>query len=111
MVEATKSYKERMRETRAAASAHRKAEKAEWQRETELRCEVRKLAREAVLTCIRANGDKLSLYTPAQITAWANTMICKWLVAKAKENIAERNSTNLHKSQRTDLQLLSLYKC
>ena len=42
-----------------------------------------------MLTCIRANGDKISLYTPAQISAWANTMICKWLIAKAKENIAE----------------------
>jgi hypothetical protein len=91
MVEANpKSYRERMREARAAASAQRKAEKAAWQRRVELQVEVRRLAREAVLTCIRANGDKLSLYTPAQINARADTFICKWLIAKAKENIAAR---------------------
>jgi hypothetical protein len=100
MVEAKQSYKERMKAARAAASAQREAEKAEWQREVELRVEVRRLAREAVLTCIRANGDKLSLYTPAQITAWANTMICKWLIAKAKDNIAERNLRVTSKEER-----------
>jgi len=37
MVEATKSYKERMREARAKARAKRDAEKAEWHRRAELR--------------------------------------------------------------------------
>ena len=44
MVEATKSYKERMREARAEARAKREAEKAEWHRRAELRYEIRKLA-------------------------------------------------------------------
>ena len=89
---ATPSYRERMKAARAEARAKREAEKAEWLRAIELRCEIRRLAREAVVTCIRANGDKISLYTPAQISAWADTFICKWLIAKAKANIAERNS-------------------
>jgi Resolvase, N terminal domain len=82
---AVSSCPERMKAARAAASAQRKAEQAAWQREIELRCEVRRLAREAVLTCIKANGDKVSLYTQAEISAWADTFICKWLIAKAKE--------------------------
>jgi hypothetical protein len=96
---ATPSYRERMKAARAQARAQREAERSAQLREIELRVEVRRLAREAVLTCIRANGDKISLYTPAQISAWANTMICKWLIAKAKENIAERNLRHLSKSQ------------
>jgi hypothetical protein len=88
-----------MKATRAEARAEREAEKAEWLRAIELRCEIRRLAREAVVTCIRANGDKISLYTPAQISAWADTFICKWLIAKAKENIAERNSQHLSNSE------------
>ena len=40
MAEATKSYKERMREARAEARAKREAAKAEWHRRTELRYEI-----------------------------------------------------------------------
>jgi hypothetical protein len=66
MVEAIKSYKERMREARAQASAQRKAEKAEWQREIELRCEVHRLALAAVKAGIQAKGQrKLSTYSRA----------------------------------------------
>jgi hypothetical protein len=41
---ATPSYRERMKAARAAASAQRKAEKAEWLRQVELRVEVKRLA-------------------------------------------------------------------
>jgi hypothetical protein len=40
MVEATKSYKERMAAARAEARAKREAEKAEWHRRAELRYEI-----------------------------------------------------------------------
>jgi hypothetical protein len=99
MVEANRSYRDRQKAARAQARAQRLAQRSAQLREIELRVEVRRLAREAVLTCIRANGDKVSLYTPAQIITWANTFICKWLIAKAKENIAERNLRHLSKSQ------------
>ena len=95
MVEATKSCKERMREAGAKARAKRDAEKAEWHRRAELRYEIRKLALNAVKAEIRARGDKLSLYSHAQLMAQANAMIGPWLVEQAKRQIAERNSTLL----------------
>jgi hypothetical protein len=52
MVEATKSYKERMREARAEARAKREAEKAEYR--LELSCKVRRLALDAVKAGIKA---------------------------------------------------------
>ena len=69
MVEATKSYKERMKAARAEARAKREAEKAEWHRRAELRYEIRKLAMDAVKAGIRARGDKVQLYTHAQLVA------------------------------------------
>ena len=92
MAEATKSYKERMREARAEARAKREAAKAEWHRRTELRYEIRKLALDAVKAGIRTRGDKLSIYSHAQLVAQANAMIGPCLVAQAKAQIAERNS-------------------
>jgi hypothetical protein len=63
MVEAIKSYKERMREARAEASAKRKAEQAERHRQIELRCEVHRLALQMVKAGIQAKGQrKLSTY-------------------------------------------------
>jgi hypothetical protein len=56
-----KSYKERMREARATASARRKAEKAEWQRRAELMAEARRMALETVKLQIRDRGDKINL--------------------------------------------------
>ena len=41
---ATQSYRERLKAARAEASARRKAEQAERQRQIELRCEVHRLA-------------------------------------------------------------------
>jgi hypothetical protein len=87
---AAPSYRERMKAARAEARAKRQAEKAEWQRRIELRYEIRKLAMDAVKAGIRARGDKLSLYSHAQLVALANAMIGPWLVAQAKRQIAER---------------------
>jgi hypothetical protein len=75
VVLATPSYRERMKAQRAEARAKRDAEKAEWHRRAELRYEVRRLALDAVKAGIRARGDKLSLYSHAQLVAQANAMI------------------------------------
>ena len=96
MVAATQSYRARLKAQRAEARAKREAEKAEWHRRAELRYEIRKLAMDAVKPRIRARGDKLSLYSHAQLIAQANAMIGPWLVAQAKRQIAERNSPVLH---------------
>jgi hypothetical protein len=105
---ATQSYRERLKAQRAEARAKREAEKAEWQRQIELRCEIRKLALDAVKAGIRARGDKLQLYSHAQLVAQANAMIGPWLVEQAKRQIAERNSQHLHKSRSAEPQGLSL---
>jgi hypothetical protein len=84
MVAATQSYRERMKAQRAEARAKRDAEKAEWHRRAELRYEIRKLALDAVKAGIRARGDKVQLYSHAQLMAQANAMIGPWLVAQAK---------------------------
>src|SRR5262249_14653496 len=99
MVEATQSYRERMKAARAEARAKREAEKAARQRELELGHEVRRLAREAVLYSIRAAGDKVHNYTPAEIEREARGLICQWLIAKAKENSAEQNSQHPSNSE------------
>jgi hypothetical protein len=99
MVEANRSYRERMKAQRAQARAKRETEKAEWHRRIELRYEIRKLALDAVKAGIRARGDKLSLYSHAQLMAQANAMIGPWLVEQAKRQIVERNSQHLHKAQ------------
>jgi hypothetical protein len=92
---ATQSYRERLKAQRAEARAKREAEKAEWQRQIELRCEIRKLALDAVKAGIRARGDKLQLYSHAQLVAQANAMIGPWLVAQAKAQIAARSVRNV----------------
>ena len=108
MDEATPSYKERMAAARAAARAQREAEKAEWHRRIELSVEVRRMAMAATKAAIRAKGDKLALYSHAQLVAMANAMIGPWLVAQAKARIAERNSQDLHKPRSAEPQALSL---
>jgi len=84
MVEAIKSYKERMREARAEASAKRKAEQAERHRQIELRCEVRRLALDAVKAGIRASGDKVQLYSHASLQAMANELITPFLIERVR---------------------------
>jgi hypothetical protein len=90
-----RSYKETMRQ-------------AEWHRRLELSVEVRRMALVAVKAAIRDRGDKLSLYSHAQLATMANTMIGPWLVAKAKAQIAERNSQDMSKEERPAVQGLQL---
>jgi hypothetical protein len=97
---ATQSYRERLKAQRTAASAKRKAEKAVWHRQIELRCEVRRLALNAVKAGIRARGDKLQLYSHAQLTVMANELIGPWLIEQVKAQIAERNSQDMSKGER-----------
>jgi hypothetical protein len=99
MVEAKQSYAERMKAARAATRAKREAEKAEWHRRAALISEVRRLSLEAVKASIRARGDRVTLYTHGQLRAQADAMIGPWLVAKAKERIAERNLKHLSNSE------------
>ena len=91
IVMATPSNKERMKAARAAARAQREAERAVWRRGAALMVEVGRLALDAVKASIRARGDNLQLYTPAQLQAQAGAMIGPWLVAQARAKIAERN--------------------
>ena len=80
---ATPSYKERMRAARAEASAQRKAQRSDELRQLELVCEARRFALEAVKIGIRARGEKLSLYSHAQLVTMANTSISPFLKAQA----------------------------
>jgi hypothetical protein len=74
---ATPSYRERMKAARAEARAKRLAGQAEWHRQIELRCEVRRLALDAVKAGIRASGDKVQLYSHASLQAMANELITR----------------------------------
>jgi hypothetical protein len=95
----TQSYRERMKAQRAEAHVKREAEKAEWARRVALISEVRRLSLEAVKASIRARGDRITLYIHAQLRAQADAMIGPWLVAKAEERIAERNSRHSIKEE------------
>ena len=93
MVEAKpKSYKERMREARAAARAARLAREAAHRRMVELRVAVRREAEALVRKQIAGRGEKPSHYLPKDITRMAQDLITQAFVARAKVRIAERNS-------------------
>ena len=81
-----------MKAARAEARAKREAEKAEWLRRAMIVAEVRRRSLEAVKASIRDRGDKVSLYTYAQLRAQADAMIGPWLVAQAKARIAARRN-------------------
>jgi hypothetical protein len=83
IVMATQSYRERMKAARAEASAQRKAEQAEYRKQLELVCEVRRLALDAVKEEIRARGDKVQLYSRASLQAMADESISPFLKAQA----------------------------
>jgi hypothetical protein len=63
MDEAPKSYRERQKEARAAASAKRKAEKAAWKRMIALDLECRRMALQIVKDQVRASGRKVTDYS------------------------------------------------
>ena len=105
MVEANpKSYKERQREARAAASAKRKAEKEAWRRGIELRAVVRRLSLDAAKATIRDRGDRVTDCSPAQLRVMADAFIGPWLVVQAKARIAERKSKHSSNAQSPALQ-------
>jgi hypothetical protein len=108
MDKATQSYRERMKAQRAEARAKRNADKAEWHRRIELHVEVRRIAMAAVKATIRDKGDKVQLYSVAELRAQADVMIGPWLVAQAKARIAERNSKDMCNSKPPAAQGLSL---
>ena len=54
---ASPSYRERMKAQRAAASAEKKAQQAEWHRRLELSCEIRRLALAATKAAIEETGS------------------------------------------------------
>ena len=56
----------------------------------------------------QSEGDKVQLYTHAQLVAQSNAMIGPWLVEQAKRQIAEPKSQHLHKSRSAEPQGLSL---
>jgi hypothetical protein len=99
IVMATQSYRERMKAARAEASAKRKAQQYAELRQRELVYEVRKLAMEAVVAGIKGRGDRVQVYSRAQLTAMANASISAFLIEQAKAKIAERNSEHSRNSK------------
>jgi hypothetical protein len=93
MVEAKQSYRERMKAERAEARAKRLAQEAKWREQMELMAEVRRWAREAVKTEIRARGDKITNYRYVEISAMADEMISAQLVQDARDRIAARRAS------------------
>ena len=74
---ASPSYRERMKAARAAASAARKAQQAEWHRRLELSCEVRRLAlnRDQSRHTSKRRQAPARLKGPAREADTANEMI------------------------------------
>jgi hypothetical protein len=101
MVAAKPSYRERMKAQRAEARAKREAEQAEWRRRIKLRCEVRRLALDAVKAGIRARGDKVHVYSRASLQAMANELIGPWLIEQVKAQVAARTGHSLSQSVTT----------
>jgi hypothetical protein len=116
---ASQSYRERLKAARAEASAQRKAEQAEYRRQLELVCEVRRLALEAVKAGIRARGDKPQLYSRGSLQAMADESISPFIKAQAslkrmqmaRTRSTEQNSKHSFKSQVTLPQAVRLNEC
>ena len=99
MVEASrKSYKERMREARAAARAERLAHEAAHRRMVELRVAVRREAEAMVRKQIADRGERVWHYLPKDIRAMAQDLITPALVAQARARIAARTVHTLSQS-------------
>ena len=90
-----------MKAARAQASAQRKAEQAEWRRQVELRCEVRRLALNAVKAGIRARGDKVQLYSHASLQAMANELITPFLIEQVRASLRDRTGHSLSQTVTT----------
>ena len=77
------TYAERIKAERAAARAVREAHRADQRRQLELVCEARRLALQAVISGIKARGDKPSLYSRGSLQAMADQTISPFLKAQA----------------------------
>jgi hypothetical protein len=88
-VMATQSYKERMKQERAAATAKRRAEKEAWHRAVALRVECQRMAMGLVKDEIRANGEKYTDYSVKELRQRAEEFIGPWLVAKAQARVEQ----------------------
>jgi hypothetical protein len=97
-----------MKAARAEARAKRLAEQSAQRKAIELRCEVRRLALNAVKAGIRARGDRVQFYSHAQLSAMANELISPFLIEQVRTRIAERNSKHLSNSRRPATQGLLL---
>ena len=92
------TYAERMKALQAEASAQRKAQQYAELRQRELVYEVRKLAMDAVVAGIKGRGDRVQVYSRAQLTALANASISAFLIEQARARIASRTGHILDQS-------------
>ena len=91
MVMATPSYKERMAAARAEASALRRAQRDANRARIELRVIAQLMALGIVHDQIRASGERITDYRPAELRARAREIAeGPWMVLRAKREIAER---------------------
>jgi hypothetical protein len=87
MDEGRKSYRERQKEARRAASAIRKAREAELRRQRTIISEARRMALQIVKDEIRASGRKWTDYSALELRQRAEGYEGPWLMAKAKARI------------------------
>ena len=109
MDEAPKSYRERQKEARRAASAQRRAEKEAWHRAVALRVECQRMAMQLVKDEIRANGEKYTDYSVKELRQRAKEFIGPWLVAKAQARV-EQILQVMRKPRRPVAQAVSLHE-
>jgi hypothetical protein len=117
MVEATQSYRERMKLQRAEARAKREAQQTELHRRMALRVEAQRRAEIAVRQAIRDQGRKVSQVPSREIKLAAIAYIAAHpeLIAQVKPIVdawaAERNSKHLSKSKAPAAQAVRLNEC
>ena len=109
MDEAPKSYRERQKEARRAASAQRRAEKEAWQRAVALRVECQRMALQLVKDEIRARGQKVTDFEVKELRQHAEEYIGPWLVAKAQARV-EQILQVMSKSERPGPQAVSMHR-
>jgi hypothetical protein len=105
MVEAKpKSYKERMREARAAARVERLAREAAHRRMVELRVTVRREAEALVRKQIADRGERVWHYLPKDITRMAQALITPAHVALVRARIEARHCAENNRSMNSTAQ-------
>src|ERR1700753_3741152 len=109
MVEATQSYRERMKAQRAELRAKREAEQAELYRRMALRVEGQRRAEIAVRQAIRDEGRRKVSQVPRReikLAAVAYLAAHPELIERVRPFVdawaAERNSKDLHKTRRDE---------